>query len=156
METQLAGTSRNSANSARFCTNCGKEIKSDANFCAFCGTQFVTAAIVNKEPDTLAAPSIVDVPEGKSSFFSWGKARKPVLYFIWAFVLALAAEQLYNAWAGSKPPVEHGPGMAFWAGILAAMYAPKRRFFGVLWFFLGLIGSVLVVGLLSGLVRRLL
>ena len=156
METQLAGTTRNSADSARFCTNCGKEIQPNANFCAFCGTKSVATAIVNEESGTLATPSVVSQSEGKNSFFSWGNARKPVLFFIWVFVLAMAAEQLYYAWAGSKPPAEHGPGMAFWAGILAAMYAPKRRFFGVLWFFLGLIGSVLVVGLLSVFVQRLI
>jgi hypothetical protein len=149
----MADLFQNATDAAQFCTNCGKEIQQGTKFCAFCGTQIISTAVVNKESSALAEPLTDSVPEHKSSFFGWGKARKPVLFFVWVFVLALAAEQLYYVWADSKPSMEHGPAMAFWAGILAAMYAPKRRFFGVLWFFIGLVGSVLALGLLSGFVR---
>lgn len=96
----------------------------------------------------------VDTRE-KPSFFGWGRARRPVLWLLWASVLAAAFEQLYHAWAGSDPPKGHGGAMAFMAGILAGLYAPSRRFIGMLWFFLGFFGSIFAIGFLSGFVKLL-
>jgi zinc-ribbon domain len=148
--------SHEAANTVGFCTNCGKELQKGAKFCAFCGTQVLLLTEPSRDPTSLstetpAAAALMHKP----SFFGRGRARKPVLFLLWAVVLALAFEQLYHDWAGTKPPTQHGPGMVFWAGVLAAMYAPKRRFFGVLWFFLGVIGSLFAIGVLSGFMRVL-
>ena len=32
-----------------FCTKCGKEIRDDAQFCNFCGEQYVNNAIISNE-----------------------------------------------------------------------------------------------------------
>jgi hypothetical protein len=139
-----------------FCPYCGKQTQEGASFCAICG----------KSLSVLSTPDVPDVaptigtqssasaePQKKSSFFSWGRARTPILVLIWAFVVATAFEQLYHDWAGSRPPVQHGPAMAFWAGVLTAMYAPKRRFFWLLWFVLGVIVSIALVGFFGGILR---
>ena len=139
-----------------FCPHCGKQTQEGASFCAFCGKSLsvLSTRDVRHVAPTIGAPSSTPAePQKKSSFFGWGRARTPILVLIWAFVVATAFEQLYHDWAGSRPPAQHGPAMAFWAGILAAMYAPKRRFIWLLWFVCGVIVSIVFVGFFGGILR---
>lgn len=144
---------------AKFCTSCGKEFQKGSIYCAYCGTallpakptgNIVSATVVSKEPQTT-------IDSKRDSFFlsGWGRARPLVLAILWMFVLVTMFEEIYYAWAGSNPPSKLGPGTIFLAGILAAMYAPRRKYFGGLWFFLGVIGCILLM-VLANVVGRLL
>lgn len=151
---------QNLVETARFCTSCGKEFQKGANYCAYCGAAFspatpvVTVVAASVVSDQHQAPIIA--PRRDSSFFSgWGKARKPLQVILWVFVLAIMFEEFYYALAGSIPPTQRGPGMIVLGGILAATYAPKRRYFGVVWCFLGVIGCILALGILNALGRLL-
>lgn len=141
-----------------FCPSCGKPSRPGAHFCAFCGKQLRSSVSsvneVGSSSDAVISAGVAE-KEHKNSFFRWGKSRKVCLIFLWIFALAGLVQQVSDPWAGPGSMVaKSGAGWAMWCGILAATYAPERRFFWVLWFILGAIGSLVVAGLLSGLARR--
>ena len=129
-----------------YCSNCGKEIAEEANFCKFCGYKMPIAEDSKEvRPPPIPTESEEIEPEEIIATEAEAKAKasyQPTsLFYIFYIIAWLVVGFGILDMIISPPPTKYVDiknfGYAFWVGILTAMIAKKKGKSEFLWFFIG-------------------